>query len=200
MEGLKDVLWLAMATILGAGLHAQGQLGDAPTGVKLLTEETQEEAIACGQSGADCAVKPYLLCPSGIDRYSAWIATPYSRIASSIFNAVERHQRLRTMEPGLANRLGAGVYVSPRAASFDQADSIQRVVIRRGDQIIQPTTTTLAPIAIENAAGDRKQLSRGFFAFPLDAFSPASDITVVLIGPSGESSCSLSRLELATMH
>src|SRR5580698_5349151 len=98
MEGLKDVLWLAMATILGAGLHAQGQLGDAPAGVKRLTEETQEEAVACGQSGADCAVKPYLLCPSEIDRYSAWIATPYSRIASSIFNAVERHQRLRPME------------------------------------------------------------------------------------------------------
>jgi hypothetical protein len=104
------------------------------------------------------------------------------------------------MEPGLANRLGTGIYVSPPGASFEQADSIQRVVIRRGDQIIQPTTTTLAPITIQDAAGDKKQLSRGFFAFLLDAFSPTSDITIVLIGRSGESSCTLPRLKLATLR
>ena len=200
VEGLKGVLWLVMATMLGVGIHALGQAGQAPPGIKPLTEETEEEAIACGQSGADCAVRPYLLCPSEIERYSAWIATPYSRIASSVFNAVEKHQRPRSMEPGLANRLGTGVYVSPPGGSFEQADSIQRVVIRRGEQIIQPTTTTIAPITIENAAGDKKQLARGFFAFPLDAFSPTSDITVVLIGPSGESSCSLPRLRLATLR
>ena len=188
-----------MAAMLGVGLHARAQVDETAAGIKPLTEETREQAIECGKSGADCAVGPYLLCPSEIDRYSARIATPYSRVASSVFEAVKEHRRLRPMEPGEVNRWGGGVYVSPNA-NLETADSIQRVVIRRGNQIIQPTTTTLAPVTVENASGAKKQLSRGFFAFPMDAFAPAADITVVFIGPSGEVSCRLAGSTLATLR
>jgi hypothetical protein len=73
-------------------------------------------------------------------------------------------------------------------------------VVRRANQIIQPTTATLAPITVENASGARKELSRGFFAFPMDAFSPAADITVVFNGSSGELSCRLTGSTLATLR
>jgi hypothetical protein len=46
----------------------------------------------------------------------------------------------------------------------------------------------------------QEETVEGFFAFSLDAFSPASDITVVLIGSSGESSCTVPRLKLATLR
>jgi hypothetical protein len=193
------MLCLAMAAFLGVSLNARSHAGEAAAGIELLTEETQEQAIACGKSGADCAVRPYLLCSSEIDRYAARLATPFSRVALSVFEAVEQHQRVRPMEPGEVNRFGVGVYVSP-GANFETADSIQRVVIRRANRIIQPTTATLAPITVEHASGARKQLSRGFFAFPMDAFSPTADITIVFDGPSGELSCRLTGSNLAALR
>jgi hypothetical protein len=103
------------------------------------------------------------------------------------------------MEEIGANGWGAGIYVSP-AQSYEKAESIQRIAIRRAGRTIEPTTSTFAPITLKGPAGVTKQVSKGFFAFPMDVFSPAADITIVFEGPFGEATCSLDRRRLSSLR
>jgi hypothetical protein len=168
-------------------------------GIKFLTEETHAEAVACGRSGADCAVEPYRLCPVENEHYSAWIASPFSRVASNVYEAIRRRQRVRPMEEIGANGWGVGIYVSP-AENYDKAESIERLAIRRGGRTIEPLTSTLAPVPLRDATGATKQVSKGFFAFPMEVFSPAADITIVFVGPFGEATCTLDRRKLSSLR
>ena len=172
---------------------------DSEAGIRFLTEDTHEEAVACGRAGESCAVSPYLLCPAENEHYSAWIASPFSRVASSVYEAVRRRQRVRPMEEIGANGWGAGIYVSP-ARSYDKAESVQRIAIRRAGQTIEPLTSTFAPVILEGPAGVTKQVSKGFFAFPMDVFSPSADITIVFVGPFGEATCALDRRKLSSLR
>ena len=174
------------------------QASEEASGIKLLSEETREEAIACGKRGAECAVTPYLLCPSN-PRYSVRLATPYSRIAFAVYEAQRRHRQARPPSRGAANHWGVGLYVSP-ANDSEKADSIERVFIRRANEAIQPMTVTLAPVFVDRADGSKVQLSKGFFAFPMDAFRPLSAITLAFIGPSGEVNCTLDQRKLSNLR
>ena len=95
--------------------------------------------------------------------------------------------------------MGRRIYVSP-AGDFDRADSIHRVVIRRGTETIQPITTTIAPVVLTSRGNLKKQVSKGFFAFPINAFAPSADISIVLTGSLGESVCTLDRHTLAALR
>lgn len=174
-----------------AGLFAAG-------GIQPITMELRDKAIRCGEAGAHCAIAPYRLASPETQPFSAWIATPYSRVAFSVFEALRLKQPPRPMEPGAANGWGVGIYVSP-AEDYARGDSIRRVVIERAGRAIEPETTTLAPVTLVNAAGEKKQVSKGFFAFPLETFAPTADITIVLMGSAGEIRCPLSRRKLAAL-
>jgi len=195
----------------GAPLLAIG-VGQAPTGqapeaiqrssregIQRLSEETQHQAIDCGKIGAECAVTPYLLCPSEDQPFSARIATPYSRVADSVYEAKARHRRPEPPTPGAVNVWGVGVFVSP-AADSRKADSIVSVHIRRGTETIDPSTTTLAPVVLQNGPGRNTTLSKGFFAFPMDTFRPTSDLTIVFTGSNSEMRCTLDRSRLAALR
>lgn len=164
-----------------------------------MTLESRREAIACGKSGADCAITPYRLCPAENRRYSAWIATPFSRITFSVFEALQKHERPKPWDAGEVNAWGTGIYVSP-SEDYDHADAIRRVLIRRAGDTIEATTTTIAPVTLTSPAGVQKLVSKGFFAFPMDAFAATSDITIVLIGSAGEMPCTLDRRQLSTLR
>ena len=192
-QGAKRRGALVTVTALGLSVLVWAQLDGSEMGIKFLTQDTYAEAIACGRSGAECAVAPYQLCPADIQQYSAWIATPFSRVASSVFERLNRRQRPRAMERGPANDWGLGIYVSPKENS-EKADSIQRVAVKRAGLTIEPTTTTLAPLSV--GEGPTRQLSRGFFAFPMDTLSPGGGVTVVLSGASSEVTCSIDRDKL----
>jgi hypothetical protein len=183
-----------LATVLIPAQEAVSQ-----GGIKFLTERTHAEAVACGRAGADCAVEPYLLCPVENERYSAWIASPFSRVASSVYDAIRRRQRVRPMEELGANGWGVGIYVSP-AQNYEKAESIKRLAIRRAGKTIEPLTSTLAPVTLRDATGATKQVSKGFFAFPMEIFSPAADITIVFVGPFGEATCTLDRRKLSSLR
>ena len=195
-----------LVALLAAGLEISAgaerlcaQQPDAAAGIARLTLESRREAIACGKSGADCAIAPYRLCPSENGRYSAWIATPFSRISSSVFEALKNHERPKPLDAGEANAWGVGIYVYP-SEDPDHADAIQRVLIRRAGEVIEPATTTIAPVTFTSPAGVTKQLSKGFFAFPKDVFSPACDITIILIGSAGEVNCTFDRRKLSVLR
>jgi hypothetical protein len=178
-----------------SGLSAQ-----APqTGIiERLTTETHAQAVACGRRGMDCAVTPYELCPAD-GRYAARIATPFSRVALAVFDAVKAGRRPNPMTPGAATRWGVGIFVFP-AENSAKADAIQRLEIRREGRAIQPTTSTIGPITVKNADGTSRQLARGFFAFDADAFAATADVTVVFVGASGEATCMLDRTRLSALR
>src|SRR5262245_53640958 len=172
-------------------------LTTAQKGLSRLTSETYEEAIACGRAGAACAVTPYLLCPSPTSRFSSYIATPFSRVASAVLEATKAGLPIRPMSPGEANGWGVGIYVFP-GNNQRLADSIQKVTIKRGDTVIEPSTATIAP-AVYRGKG-APPLSKGFFSFPMDTFAPTSSITVVLTGTFETMYCSLDRAQLETLR
>jgi hypothetical protein len=170
----------------------------AVTGITDVTLESRRDAIACGKSGDDC-LAAYRLCSAENRRYSAWIATPFSRIAFSVFDALKKQERPRPLERGDANMWGVGIYVFP-SENYNSADAIQRLEIRREGNTIKPTTTTLAPVYVMNPSGVTKELSKGFFAFPAEVFAPTSEITVVFIGSAEQVTCSLDLHNLSALR
>lgn len=178
--------------------YGSRQLSEPRVGIKLLTEEARNEAIACGKAGAECALVPYLLCPTN-PRYSVRLATPYSRVAFSVYEAERTHRRSRPPTRGAANGWGVGLFVSP-ANDSELADSIEKAFIRRKDETVSPTTTTLAPVIVDRRPGEKVQLSKAFFAFPLEVFKPGSSVAIVLVGPSGETTCVVDQHQLAILR
>src|SRR4051794_26094406 len=82
-------------------------------GVERLTKESYDAALECGQSGESCAVKPYLLCPAPDSPFAAYIATPFSRVATAISDATKAGKPARAPSFTEANYWGFGVYVFP---------------------------------------------------------------------------------------
>jgi hypothetical protein len=186
--------WSAMMA-----LRAQDVPAGATAVIVPLTDEGRGEAIACGRAGEECAVAPYRLCPAAGARYAARIATPFSRVATSVFEALRERRRANPMKSALANRWGVGIYVFPAVGS-PEADAIQRVELHREGTIIQPLTSTVSPINATGADGSTRELSRGFFTFAPDGFDPSDEITVVFIGRTGESRCTLQRSQLSALR
>lgn len=189
---------LTAAVVGAACISAQSSPPSAGGIIQRLTMETRDQAMACGRAGVECAVTPYALCPSN-GRYAARIATPYSRVASAVYEALKAGNRPNPMTPGAATRWGVGVFVFPAEDSAN-AEAIQRLEIRREGHVIRPTTSTVGPIAARMPDGSTKQLARGFFALPLDAFAPSADVTVIFIGLSGETACTLERSRLRALR
>lgn len=195
---------IAAGVFVAAGLlwtvtvAAQELVRPSHGGIELLSEKAYDEALACGEKGPDCAVQPYRLCPDTVHAYEASLATPFSRVASSAAAAKAKGRAINERSWGTANGWGVGIYVSP--APNREADAIQRVVLRKDNRTFEPVTTTVAPWPVREADGSERRLTRGFFAFPIEAFAPISATTVVLIGHAGESSCILTSQRLAALR
>jgi hypothetical protein len=164
-----------------------------------MSADDYERAKACGQAGEHCAVAPYLVCPSENVRYSIRVATPFSRVAAAVFENLKAGNRGRGMDRGNANRWGTGVYVLPAERSSSAA-GIERVEIERDGQTIQPLTTTVGPIAVPMPDGSSRQLARGYFAFPGEAFMPTANVTMVLTSSTGVTTCMIDRDRLRVLR
>lgn len=171
-----------------------------PTGpIERLTSETRELALACGRSGAECAVHRYELCREENTRYAVRLITPFSRVAEAAFDAQQTGKSLGRMGPATVNRWGIALSVAPAERS-ESAGAIKSVEIRKGPVLIQPTRSTVGSLTTEAVDGSPRQLARGFFVFPASAFEPTSDITIVLAGSVGEESCAVNRERLRTLQ
>jgi len=189
------LLFVAIASMVSG----QGPDDEAPAfGIAPLSEQRYEAAIACGREGPECATSPYVLCPAELMKYSARLATPFSRVAMSLVNTPKRLTHVRPMEMKTANGWGAGIYVFP-AQDVHESGPIRRVFIRRGERVVEPSTATIAPAA-NGASEGPDRFSKGYFAFPMSAFSADEDVTVVFVDSDGEVSCTLSRRRLSTLR
>jgi hypothetical protein len=164
-----------------------------------LDAETFEQAKACGHRGGECAVTPYEMCPLEKPRYSVRLATPFSRVASAVFEGVKSGRAGRGMDRANAIRWGTGIYVLPTEGSTNAA-GIERLQIRRESLTIQPKTSTVGMIAVRMPDGSSKQLARGYFSFAAEVFAPSATITLVLKGTAGETTCEVDRARLLSLR
>ena len=197
------VAGLALVAILGVcarAVHAQqGEVARAGGGVAKLTAATRQDAVECGNAGASCAIDPYHVCPLQGDRYSVRLITPFSRVASAALEARNNRQPLGRMGPGAVNGWGVALAVYPAERSR-AAEGIVRVEIHRDGTIIEPRGTIVGPVTTTMADGTTKPLSRGFFVFPVETFSPTADLAVVFVGEFDETTCTIDRQTLSTLH
>jgi hypothetical protein len=180
-------------------IHGQDNPKSESGIIPRLSSEAYEQAKLCGRAGEECAVAPYQVCPSERARYSVRVATPFSRVASAVFEGLKSDKPGRGMDRGNANRWGTGIYVLPAERSAGAA-GIERLEIRRDGRVIQPLTTTVGPIGVPMPDGSTKQLARGYFAFTPEVFAPSADVTIALTGSSGETKCVVDRSRLAALR
>jgi hypothetical protein len=190
---------VAAVVALLLACKAQAETAEFAAGMQRITMETREEAIRCGHAGSACAVEPYRLCPARNSPFQARLATPFSRVAAYVFEVAANGDRLKPMTPGAANGWGVGIYVFP-SDDPTRADAIRHVWLRREGQTIEPLTVTLAPVSPTDRAVPAKPLVKGFFSFPMEAFAPTADVTIVMAGSTEEVSCTLDRRKLSTLR
>ena len=200
---MRNAFSFSVVLCIAGAAVASAQEHEAPSRagvIDRLTAATRQEAVACGTAGAECAVHPYALCEDQSERYSVRLVTPSSRVAAAALEARNNRQPLGRMGPGAVNQWGVALIVSPAERSVS-AGAIGRVEIRRDDgTVIHPRWTTLTPITTRVADGATRRLSRGFFVFPDDTFSPANDLKLIFVGDGGESICAIDREELSALR
>jgi hypothetical protein len=186
----------ALAIVCG---QAQGTpAAPGPGVIGTLTSQTREQALECGRRGPDCAIVPYQLCPDD-QRYTAVLLTPFSRVALAAIDAEKNGRPLGRIGPASVNRWGVSIHVSP-VTHAGNPEPIERIELRREGKVIQPTTTTVGPVTITSPSGAAKVSTRGVFNFSADVFEPSAALQLVLVGPSGESGCTLEKAHLRTLR
>ena len=192
--------WATALAMASAGVVTPSHQQTGASGIIVpLTAENYERAKACGRAGEQCAVTPYLLCPSESRRYSVRLATPFSRVALAVFESSKNGTSARGMDRANANRWGTGVYVLPAERSVEAA-GIERVEIQREGRTVQPLSSTVGAVTVRMPDGSTKQLKRGYFPFSSDAFIPTADLTLVLTGSEGETRCTIDREQLRLLQ
>lgn len=180
---------------------AQAQGNPSATGpgvIEKLTAQTRDQAIECGRQGPTCAIVPYQLCPNE-GRYTAVLLTPFSRVAFAAVEAEKGGRPLGRMGPASVNRWGVSIHVSP-APHRGNPEPIERVELRREGQVFQPVKTTVGPVTVTSPEGTAVTSTRGAFSFPAAVFESSAALELVLIGPSGESRCTVERPQLRTLR
>jgi hypothetical protein len=130
--------------------------------------------------------------------FSVVLDTPYLRLAHLAAEARRKFQPAPSPPIETLNEGGLIVHVGPK--DFSSTDSIELVVIKRGDSLIRPLKSELTPEVMQNAMGASRATVRGRFHFPMDAFAPTGPLTLVLVGRSENFEIPLSSTELATLR
>ncbi len=97
-------------------------------------------------------------------------------------DARERARRLESMDTismaGVVN-----VVVTPEQIG---AVDIDRIVVRRGDTTIEPVANALTPSTFETRMGAKRVIHSGYVSYPVGAFAPGADVTVMAMPKLGD--------------
>lgn len=106
--------------------------------------------------------------------------SPYLRAFRLATEARRRFQPLPPLELEWLNAGGLQLIVSPR--SIDVFEEIEDLVLKRGNEIIRPTSAAVLPHVMQSGDGRRRESQRGTFVFPIDTFAPdRGAITIVCV-------------------
>lgn len=184
------ILAVALAMLGGAAARAA---------VQPLTPETAAGAITHGQAVA----KSSKLCFSddlttGVFKtlpprgFSLVIETPLCGLAIRAFEAKRKYDpppgvadipppedQVVTVSVDPSSFIGAGFAIAGHSAKYFA--SVEKVVLKRGAEIIQPVKSDSRDVAFSNAYGKTVVYKGGRFSFPLSAFDPAKGGTLIVV-------------------
>lgn len=182
-----------------------GLVATATAQVKPLTTELIQQAAQRGQR----ATKISDLCQSfdgirgpwvggGGRGFSVSIITPYCGIAVRAFDAKRKYEEFATDEVEVppAEQQFIVVHATPsttvkgplgesrRALSMA---SVSKVVLKRGNEVIQPQKSEFEDVTFSNAYGKTEVYKGGSFSFPLSALDSGKEaVTIVIILETGQ--------------
>ncbi len=150
------------------------------------------EAVAAANGDAEAAVRALdekvvarwgqvLLEPLSVSDAPTEIRlfSPYAAYRKSIAELVRRRQPVDR----LAFNPAAIVLVAPVRVD---APDVTGINVRRNGEVVQPAANNLALRPITSPIGVTVNLHAGYVAFPLSAFAPGGDVTVIATLESGE--------------
>lgn len=190
-RGLARVVALGFvfqATSAAAQVKAQLPSTITPawtSGIQPINQTNYWNAVACGKQGGQrplCVFYDAELCPN--DDYTLAMFTPYKMVAYEVWRAVRAKQEPPTPSYSEAQRTRITVKITPKPAAKNPATGL---LIKRGATVVKPPTQSL------EAGG-------GSFIFDFDAFAPADEVTIEMIGKARTVSCVLDRAVLSAMR
>ncbi len=197
-------------------------LAPASAGVRPLTQESAKDAVRKGQAvkkiGDVCprfVAEKKVAMGMGIQgRFEIFLDTPFCVVASSAFDAKRKYEAppeaviLPEAEQVVIVRVNPSTVPGglmggspPFSITTDGQyvlTNVQKVIVRRGGEIIQPLSAVLREVAFSNAAGASSTRTGGDFAFPLSAFH--STCEVVVVHDAGEAVKKLGDKDLAKLE
>ena len=114
--------------------------------------------------------------------YEIYLLTPFQRAAATAADARRKFAPPPSyMTPDLFNQEGIIISVLP-GSNFLTARSVERVVLKRGDVVVQAFKSVLEPHRISNNFGAVRDVVGGVFNFRLSDFD-ALPLQIVVVGP-----------------
>jgi hypothetical protein len=170
-------LTLFAPAIAGAQIKAQVRPSPKPAwdkGIQPISSESYYNAIECGKQGGDnpaCVFWDTDLCKNE-DFTLAWY-TAYKQVAYEVWTAVRKKQPPPQPSYGAAQRTRVTIGITPAKGA---KNVLTDFLVKRGGKAVMPMERSIA-----NGGGR--------FTFDYPAFSPASTVTLELVGKERTLSC-----------
>lgn len=174
--------------------------------LKPLTAETVPEAIQRGEQAKKaedlCRYFDGIRTPisKGYARgYTLSVHTPFCGVALRAFEAKRKYEKLAPEAIGIpaadqqlivlhvqpTTYLGGGFAIGGTKAHH--FSGVEKVVLKRGNDIIQPTKSESEDVTFSNAYGKTETYKGGRFSFPASALGSGSEIVkVIIVTDSGQ--------------
>ena len=113
--------------------------------------------------------------------YRTLLLSPYCDLEMRVRDAALRKRPFKpeTFDPTASQfvviRVGPNSY-------FEKADSIKSLFLKRDGKVIEAAKTELTPQVLDDAT--KREVVTGRFWFPVEAFIPGSNVTLVYVGPT----------------
>src|SRR5262249_32524512 len=115
------------------------------------------------------------------DPFHFYIQTPYSTVSAAFAEAKRTYTEVKVPPDAVLTARVADVVVYPGSYA-PTVEGIERVVLKRNGVIIQPLAAAVTPTTLSNGFGKKITVTEGRFTFPMAAFAPDTEVTIILIG------------------
>lgn len=116
--------------------------------------------------------------------YSFQVMSPYMRVVAIARESARKFEDPHFPALAVLNAEKIDFIVGP-TSTMRLIDTIENVVIKRGEEVVRPIKTVVKPTVVQNAMGAKKETAEGHFTFDYAAFDPSTSITIVMIGKGG---------------